>query len=214
VVNDIETRFKNDATVGIAYIYCDFQRKDDQTISDLISNLVKQLARSQPSLPKTVIDLYDRYANKQTRPLLSEISKVLQSLTVLYSRVFIIIDALDECQTSDGCRAKLLSEMFDIGRRNGTNIFATSRFIPEITNQFKDDIWLEIRASKEDVKQYLEGRKGKLPSFVHQSPELQMEITDIISEAVDGMYVLHWYDYRRNANCPPGFYWHKSIWIP
>lgn len=40
------------------------------------------------------------------------VSRTLQSVADLYSRVFIIIDALDECQASHGCRARLLTEIF------------------------------------------------------------------------------------------------------
>jgi len=69
------------------------------------------------------------------------------------------------------------------------NIFVTSRFIPEIVDQFKADVTLEIRANSEDVERYLEGHMGQLPHFVQRNPRLQEEIKTGISSAVDGMYV-------------------------
>ena len=65
----------------------------------------------------------------------------------------------------------------------------TSRFIPEIVDQFSASVSLEIRASSEDVKRYLEEHMVKLPSFVRHDRLLQEEITMGILEAVDGMYV-------------------------
>jgi hypothetical protein len=43
VVDDLMTRFQNDLTIGIAYIYCNFRRKDEQKINDLLASLLKQL---------------------------------------------------------------------------------------------------------------------------------------------------------------------------
>ena len=108
----------------------------------------------------------------------------------MYSRVFVVVDALDECQVSDDCRKKFLSKLFNLQTNCAANIFVTSRFIPEIVDQFKTSVSLEIRASTEDVARYLEGHIGQLPSFVQRNRQLQEEIKVEISEAVDGMYVL------------------------
>jgi hypothetical protein len=114
VVDDLYNRFHNDATVGIAYVYCNFRQQDKQKVDHLLASLLKQLAESQPSLPASVRDLYDRHKAKRTQPSLDEISRVLQSVAAIYSRVFLIIDALDECQASDGCRTKFLTEIFNL----------------------------------------------------------------------------------------------------
>jgi hypothetical protein len=107
----------------------------------------------------------------------------------MYSRVFIIIDALDECQASHNCRKLLLSEVLCLQAKCGVNLFATSRFIPEITEHFQGSISLEIRASEHDVRRYVDGHMSYLPSFVGRSPELQEDIKTGIVKAVDGMYV-------------------------
>ncbi|KAH7231109.1 hypothetical protein BKA59DRAFT_409338, partial [Fusarium tricinctum] len=190
VVDDLCNKFQNDATVGIAYLYCNFQRQDEQKIDDLLASLLKQLAQGQASFPGSLKDLYDRHKEKRTRPLEDEVLRALQSVAGLYSRVFIIVDALDECQASDGCRARFLAELFNLQTRHGTNIFATSRFIPEIVGCFKGDITLEIRASSDDVERYLEGHMGQLPSFINQNRQFQEEIKSGISKAVDGMILL------------------------
>jgi hypothetical protein len=50
---------------------------------------------------------------------------------------------------------------------------------------------LEIRASEEDVRRYLDGHLFRLPGFVARSLELQEEIKTDIVKAVDGMYVIY-----------------------
>lgn len=190
VINDLIIRFQNDQTIGIAYIYCNFRRKDDQKAEDLLASLLKQLAQERPSLPDIVKDLYGRHKDKRTRPPLEEISRTLQSVAAMYSRVFIIVDALDECQAYDDCRTRFLSEIFNLQAKCGANLFATSRFIPEIKERFEGSILLEIRASNEDVWRYLDGHVFRLPGFVRRSQELQDEVKTEIVKAVGGMYVV------------------------
>jgi len=190
VVNELTERFSTDLSIGIAYFYCNFRRKHEQKTHDLLASLLKQLAESYPALPKSVKDLYGRHKAKRTRPSLEEISSTLHSVAAKYSRVYIIVDALDECQALDGCRARLLSELFTLQKRHRANILATSRFIPEIVDKFKGSSdSLEIRARREDVERYLEGHMGQLLHFVQQNQQLQTDIKIGISEAVNGMYV-------------------------
>ena len=114
--------------------------------------------------------------------------RILQPVAAIYSIVFIIVDALDECQVSDGCRARFLSEIFNLQAKCGAKLFVTSRFIPEITEKFKGSLSLEICASDIDVQRYLDGRMSELPLFVLKSPGLQDEIKTMISKAIHGMY--------------------------
>jgi hypothetical protein len=188
VVDDLTKRVSSDPTIGMAYIYCSFQQQDVQKIDNLMASLLKQLAQGQSSLPDSVKDLYDRHKVKLTRPSLDEISRSLQSVAVLYSRVFIVVDALDECQVSDSCRSRFLSEIFDLQVICGTNIFATSRFIPKITEKFNRSTLLEIRAQDEDVQKYLDGRISQSESKILKT--YREEIKAEITKAVDGMYVL------------------------
>jgi hypothetical protein len=187
VVDYLYTKFRKDPNIGIVYLFCNFRRKDEQKTNDLLASLLKQLAERQLSLPGTVKELYDRHKTKRTRPSIEEISRSLQAVTILYSRVCIIVDALDECQVSDNCRPKFLSNIFGLQAKTGANLFATSRFIPEITEKFNEGMRLEIRASNLDVQRYLDGHMSQLPTFILNKPKLQEEITTEIVKAVEGM---------------------------
>jgi NACHT domain len=189
VVESLCTKFQDDANIGIAYLYCNFRQQQEQKPTDLLLSLLKQLLQERPSVPENVKTFYKRHNNKQTWPAFEEISKVLHSVVADYFRVFIIIDALDECQVSAGGRRRFLSEIFNLQAKTGINIFSTSRFIPEIMKYFEGSIPLEIRASSEDVQRYLEGHMSQLPSFVSRRIDLQEEIKTKIVQAVDGMYV-------------------------
>jgi Cdc6-like AAA superfamily ATPase len=189
VIDHLNTRFQNDTDIGIAYVYFNYkQNVDKQNVNNLLLSLLKQLSQERPSLPDSVKALYDQHRNKRTQPSIDELSRALQSVAAMYSRVFIIVDALDECQASDGCRERFLSEIFTLQTKARANLFATSRYISNIEKEFERSTLLEIRASDEDVRRYLDSHVLQLPGFVTRSLELQEEIKAAIVEAVDGMY--------------------------
>lgn len=194
VVNDLFERFNKDPTVGIAYLYCNFRRHNDQKLHDLLLSLLKQLAYGQSCLPQDAKTIFDAYKGKTQRPSLDDIKKLLRCMTDSYLRVFILVDALDECQGSDECRANFLTYMFFLRDKSKVNIFATSRLIPEIMEKFEACKRMEIRATEDDVRRYVYGQLDggnmeHLPSLIKHKPDLKDEIIKGISDAVDGMYV-------------------------
>jgi hypothetical protein len=189
VIEHLYTRFQNDSSIGIAYLYCNFRRQHEQKPEDLLASLLKQLVQEQPSIPESISSLHKRHRDKRTRPSFEEISKALHSVVTDYSKTFIIVDALDECQVSDGGRRRFLSEIFSLQTRTGANLFTTSRCIPEIMNEFKEATLLEIRASSEDIRKYLNSHMSQLPSCALKSRDLQEKVRTEIVQAADGMYV-------------------------
>jgi hypothetical protein len=100
-------------------------------------------------------------------------------------RVFIVIDALDECRRL--AISQILDELFDLQATHNLNILATSRFIPEIMAKFQDKPTEEIRAAKADVITYLNANMNKLHASVLRNQQLQQKIANDISDAAGGM---------------------------
>ena len=206
VVEELYERFRSrdveDGTsIGIAYMYCNFLRRNDQTAYGILASLLKQLCQETASLPEVVRGFYEKYRDRRIRPSINAVSTTLQAVVRGFSRVFIILDALDECQTSDGCRTNVLTEIF----RLSANIFATSRPVPEITEKFSQSIHLEISAKDDDVGMYLDGHMYRLPGFVASNPSLQEEIKSTITRLVQGMLVIFLFTQNQGTKCKPGF---------
>lgn len=206
VIDYLSTSFQNDASTGIAYVYCNYKRQQEQQPVELLASLLKQLIQEQSSIPEGVKDLYKRHKDKRTRPSWNEVSKILQSVIADYSRVFLLIDALDEYQVADGGRKKLLSEIFNLQAKSELSLFATSRHIPEIEKEFEGSMSLEIRARDEDVGRYLNEHMSHLPSFVLRNADLQKEVKVQIIKAVDGMSVFFWLSEGSEAEFVLGFF--------
>jgi DNA polymerase elongation subunit (family B) len=111
---------------------------------------------------------------------------VLQPTVVEYSKVYIIIDALDEYP--ELWRHTLLKYL--AGFRPKINLLLTSRPHIEPEAFFPSAPSLEIRATEEDIRQYVEGQiqaSLRLAKHVQSHPELRQEIETKIISNVDGM---------------------------
>ncbi|OPB46466.1 ankyrin repeat protein [Trichoderma guizhouense] len=192
VVDHLHSRFQEDSKTGIAYFFFDYKQQDEQSTDTLLASFLRQLAACQSSLPEAVHELYRQHntqANK-SRPSTEELIRVLKSVAVIYSRIFIMIDALDECKPSNGTRFGVLSCIFKLRSETRANFLITSRFNTEISSAFSGIPTLEIRANDKDVRGYLRGNMVHLPKFVRDDPSLQEDIIDSIVQAVRGMFLV------------------------
>jgi hypothetical protein len=173
------------ADVGVAYVYCNYKRQADQTTSSLLAAMLKQLVQDRPSIAKPLSSLYDHHEVRRTRPSIEEMLSALQSVLADYSRMFVVIDALDECVYDD--RRELLSKLRNLQSKTGLHLMATSRFIPDIIEEFNGLPTLEVRADDADVKRYVTGQTNRLSRCVQRDDNLQELIQNKIVEAVGGM---------------------------
>ena len=191
VVDFLSTEFQAHSNVGIAYLYCSYNRHKEQRFIDLMSCLLLQLMKAQSEPPGYVADRCRRHMQKSTRPSSREIIDAIHFVVAESDRTFIIIDALDECSNEDGTRDMLLEEIAKLQQTFSVALFATSRSLPGIASKFqtKHCMSLEIRASDKDVRKYLERHITLLPAFVSRNRVLRESIEAEVAKSVDGMYV-------------------------
>lgn len=173
--------------VGVAYIYNNYNKREEQTTTKLLAVILKQLVQERPLYGEPVTILQRQHADRGTPPSLDEICTVLDSVVRNYSKAYIIIDALDECTDDDGTRSKLIGLLRSLQTRTNTSLMATSRFGSRIKQSFHGFLELEIQATEADVKRYVAGQLHRFPMCVQRDPELQAEIQDGIALAVDRM---------------------------
>ncbi|OJD14564.1 hypothetical protein ACJ73_09069 [Blastomyces percursus] len=94
VVRHLHRIFQNDRSIGIAYLYCNFQQQQEQKPADLIASLLKQLIQTQSSVLEVVKSLYNQHKPHRTRPSLDELRSTLHQVAASYEKTFIVIDAL------------------------------------------------------------------------------------------------------------------------
>jgi hypothetical protein len=187
VVNHLKTSFPDDKT-GTAFLYCIYKRQNNQDVGDLLASLLGQLAVQQSMVPKSIRQLYYKHRKgEKHRPSQDEIREELCSIIKAYSQTFIVIDALDECET-DRIRNELVSEIYKL--QEGSDIRLMVTFRPSIVVERPRSVTeLGIRAHKEDIEEYLSSRMSDLRSVVQENNDLQCKIKAHILTLVDGMYV-------------------------
>jgi hypothetical protein len=174
-----------DSTYGIAYVYCDFKAREEQDISSLLAAILKQLVQGRLSTVDHIGQLYQKHAGRGTKPSLDEIYNALRDVLAHYPAVYMVVDALDECQ--EGTRRQFLAKLRDLQALRDIRLLATSRFIPDIEDAFTEAPRLEVRASREDVKRFVVGQAYRLPACIQRSPMLQEMVQEQIANAGDGM---------------------------
>jgi hypothetical protein len=180
MIDNLRERLKDDISVGIACIYCNYKEKDAQTLINLIAGLWAQLVRNSGSLSTEVRDLYLTHVRQNSSPTLDEVSKMLQGEIARYSKIFVVIDALDEYPEGD--RSTLLKKLREL--RPTINLMVTSRYLDAIANDFEGSPQLEISANVEDVRAYIVGRissESRLSRFVSKDAALGEKIVNTVA---------------------------------
>ena len=161
------------ADSSLAYLYCDHKQHSQQKPQDLIRNIVKQIFRAEtfhtyPS-PRPRSPLDDMYERRLTYilssgslvpPTLSECMQYLSSALGLFSRFYIVIDALDECIDGDHL-IHLLGSIHDLNPN--TYFLITSRFF----NGFLGRLEGEVQASSQlgNIPSKIGGARGAATSI-------------------------------------------------
>ena len=169
----------------LAFLYCNYGIQEDQTAKRLLAALLRQLVEQCDSIPGPVETLYISHAENATPPSLEDIFNTLSIVISVLDRVFIVVDALDECL--DRTRTELLMKIQELQSRAKASLLVTSRHINDIEQHFAGDARLEIRADQGDVEKYIGSQLVGLSHCIREEPILQEKIKKCIAETVDGM---------------------------
>ena len=186
VIDHLQQTRSNENTATI-YIYCDYGRRDEQTLLDLVSSLIRQLLSHQESIPENILRTYQDHLGKGTRPKPEYFTELAQSSMEQLSQIYVILDALDELGNVNKVRQDLIEFVRRLQRYHPINLMTTSRYIPTLAQEFDHPFYMDIRASPKDIRRYVEGHIEDLPNCVKKNTELQGEVAKAVVNSVDGM---------------------------
>ena len=119
------------ADVGLAYMFCNYKSQVTQSLYNLLSALLKQLVQSRTDIAAPVTRLYDHHFKKNSKPSLDEISTALSAVSLSHARVYVVVDALDECTDQDRTRSELVEKLRELQTRTNVQLLFESRLFPK-----------------------------------------------------------------------------------
>lgn len=179
----MQTNSRNALKVGVLFFYFDYNDSKSQRAEDVVAILLKQLVYQLDELPDRLDEVYERYIKQglRERPATDILTKLLIECSK-FDKVFLVIDAFDECQEKE--RSKMIL-CFQQLSKSGISQFITTRshLYDNLVQQLGSDP-MEICAQGNDIKEYIRKRLENKAEYLERN--LQMRITDVISNGVDG----------------------------
>jgi hypothetical protein len=189
VIEYLTTEIRNSAT-GVAWAYCSYRSRVEQTPGALLRSILKQLVQSEtPSVVERVTKLRQHHITRGTKPTADDLHQTLLSVLAEFSTTYVVVDALDECSVDGGTRSQFLWYLRALQQSTNLHLMITSRHIPDIVEEFRHTPNIDIRAHDEDIRSFIAGQLFRLPRCVQRNVELQGMIQEKITSATDGMYV-------------------------
>ena len=177
--------------VAVAAFYCDFVSQQEQTIVNIMGAILKQLV-GRGGILEDLRKAF-RKAKKEVGgrgPRLADLMGMLRTTIAAVPRVFICIDALDECLPK--CLPELLESLRDIVQESpSTRIFLTGRphVREDIQRYFARAVVIPISPSRDDIRNYVEMRLDRDAEPKAMTKDLRANIARVILEKISDMYV-------------------------
>jgi hypothetical protein len=187
IVSYFQTAFAGQTNIALAYIYCDY-KDQKQTAANLIGSLLQQLVEGNPTISDETLALYRHHTMRNSKPTLEELFTCLQSEARHSSRVFVIIDALDECSEDSGTRDSFVAGLGQL--KSILHLLVTSRLnfmIDSIESDLRIVARVDIYARSEDIVRYLQYRIHRSRKYLQMNSDLRDDIIGNIVKEANGM---------------------------
>ena len=170
--------------IAVAGLYCDFLSQQEQTVNNIMGAILKQLV-GRGDIPSYLREAFQK-AKKEfggRGPQLVDLMGMLRTAIASIPRVFICIDALDECLPK--CLPELLESLRDIVRDSpSTRIFLTGRphVREDIQRHFVKAVVIPVSPNSGDIRNYVEIRLGRDAEPEAMTDDLRADIIRVILE--------------------------------
>ncbi|KAL8949723.1 MAG: hypothetical protein Q9222_004199 [Ikaeria aurantiellina] len=177
VIDNLRQKSQIDGTV-VAHVYFDYRDEESHSVDQITASILKQLVSAHRFIPSAVSTMYNRHAKQQRASQQQDLMPALLATCRGPTRVFVVIDALDECAVKH--RREFL-KLLD-GLRECVNIFITSRpHLDDLAKTLGPLIQIEVKAHDSDLQKYIQQEI--------ESSEARDEIDSTFMEEIIGKVV-------------------------
>lgn len=182
----------SEKNIAVACFYFDFAAQKEQSPTDMLGALLKQVVSGLAEIPGEVVKAYNNHKRVAggRGPQLSEILTMLQTISTS-QRIFICVDALDECVAEH--RQVVLESLREILEKStGTRLFLTGRSYirGEVQILLAETVtFMDIKPNRGDVITYILAKLGKDTNKGAMNTSLRGDILTKIPAIFSEMYV-------------------------
>ncbi|KAK3387293.1 hypothetical protein B0H63DRAFT_155372 [Podospora didyma] len=156
IIYDLQSSVTRKAS-RMGFFYFEHQNQSTQSPDQVFANLIRQILANPTYISQDIANTFEKMKqSSQKIPLRTEdvLQLLLGSLRELGS-VFIVMDALDECENSDHL-GKILAFIQKAREIENTRVLVTSRPYPLIKEAFDDSPNITIQADGSDIRGYVQ----------------------------------------------------------
>ncbi|KAF6514184.1 hypothetical protein HZS61_006440 [Fusarium oxysporum f. sp. conglutinans] len=171
--------------------FFDFNDNRKQKLEDLLRSLAVQLYHTGNEAAKRLDSLFSSHDEGRRQPDTNALSACVDTMIQIAGKVFIIVDALDECTAREVLLQWLKhlasgkAQLLVTGRPEAE----FQREIPRLLDE-RNCVLLDKKAVNADIRSYVEATLEQKPDFVDKklSQGILNEIRDKIGDGADGMF--------------------------
>jgi hypothetical protein len=193
VINHLRVEYSS-KDFACLYVYFDYAEQRQQTYEKLLANILHQLLRLQDCVTPEVQAIYDNMTTNGIPPGPDEYIDMIKSEIETFTKVFIVVDALDECldEPPEHTAINFVRALDRLPER--TRILYTSRPLTTIDDRIKADRMIRVQTDVNDLTAYLENRinntdwlKKLLEQGTQKNPRFFQNAVDTIIGRSQGM---------------------------
>ena len=193
IIKTLSSRVAADPDEFLVYFYCDYKQNSTHDPVNILKSLIKQLAERNEDTFTQLKDFCVNHGQKQSLEIASspqQLGSLLQSMTRNISKVFIVVDALDECADTRPQVLEALKELY-ISPDGNIKALYTSRNEIDIEEALQDFKQVQIAARSSDLKLYVASeieKRTQSRQLRIKDPDLKSYIMKQLVEQAQGMF--------------------------
>ncbi|KAM0084401.1 hypothetical protein ACKRZS_003393 [Fusarium odoratissimum] len=152
-------RNAQDTRKAVAYFFCTYKNESSQHSTTILSSLCMQLAMQSESAFQILQEYHDQLFSGRdlsARPTAETLAQKLHLICACFTRTYIIVDGLDECDHRVAANVECLAKLSLLQGYDVINMALPSRDEIIIRQSLKNDFpHVEIKAHTEDLQLYV-----------------------------------------------------------
>ncbi|KAH6952507.1 hypothetical protein BKA56DRAFT_681973 [Ilyonectria sp. MPI-CAGE-AT-0026] len=194
VIEDLKK--DNAGTQNVLYFYFTFSETQKQSLENAVRTLASQLCYHRPEVRHHLNSLFSSCNDGKQQPSLDFLCKTFQQMVQAAGELWVVLDALDECNDRSHPRGLLPWIMNLRSEKSQVHLLVTSRQEQDIKSAIeklascRDIIPLQNDQIDEDIAAYIQTEvrdAGRLARW-SKRPDIQQEIENALKEKASGMF--------------------------